>query len=124
MNYKTLKHLLPEIIILGSLVYYWMATSWHNPIAIILLVIIGFQIMKQKIIPGLIISLIFTTLNFYMALALISELSEFESVTSNFKIMLTFGSIYLGLNIITGIAMFIKYLKKANAKQIQQTKIS
>ncbi|WP_299129216.1 hypothetical protein [uncultured Winogradskyella sp.] len=124
MKFKTIKPLLPELFILASLLYYWMASSWLNPIAITLIVIISFQILKQKIVSGIIIGFIFILLNLYMVLALISELSEFKSVTDSFKIMLLVGSFYLGINIISGSFMLIKYIKKANAKQIQETTIS
>ncbi|WP_144374474.1 hypothetical protein [Winogradskyella sp. PG-2] len=118
---QKLKPLTPELFILGSIIYYWIASSWLNPIAVVLLLIISFQIFKQKITSGIIITIIFIILNLYMVLALISELSEFESVTTNFKVMLLFGGIYLGLNLLLGFLMLIKYLKKANAKQLQQT---
>jgi hypothetical protein len=121
MKSAKLKPLLPELFILGSLFYYWIASSWLNPIALALIALIGFQIFKQRIISGLIIAIIFILLNMYMVLALVSELSEFKSITEGFKIMLLVGGLYLGLNIIIGFFMLIKYLKKSNAKQLQKT---
>jgi hypothetical protein len=121
MKIVKLKPLLPELFILGSVIYYWMASSWLNPIALVLMLVIGFQIFKQKIVSGILIAIVFILLNLYMVLALISELLEFKSVTTNFKIMLLFGSLYLGLNLFLGFLMLIKYLKKANAKQLHQT---
>ena len=121
MKSAKLKPLLPELFILGSILYYWTASSLLNPIALALLALICFQIFKQKVISGLIIAIIFIILNLYMVLALISELSEFKSITDDFKIMFLVGSLYLGLNIISGFFMLIKYLKKANEKQLQKT---
>ncbi|MCT4629945.1 hypothetical protein [Winogradskyella sp.] len=121
MNIKALKSLLPELLILGSILYYWIASSLLNPIAIVLFIIIGYQIIKQKSGLGIIISLIFIILNLYMVLALFSELSEFKSANHDFKIMLLVGGLYLGLNLFLGFSMLIKYLKKANAKQLHQS---
>lgn len=121
MNTKTIKPLLPELFILASILYYWVASSLLNPIAIVLLLMIGFQIIKQNCTTGIIMSIIFVILNLYMVLALISELSEFKSITTDFKIMLLVGGLYLGLNLSLGFIMGIKYLKKANAKQIHQS---
>ncbi|WP_299526883.1 hypothetical protein [Winogradskyella sp.] len=121
MKTKVIKPLLPELFILGSIVYYWIASSLLNPIAISLLLIMGFQILKQKAISGIIISVIFILLNLYMVLALISELSEFKNIDSDFNTMLLVGGLYLGTNLCLGLVMLIKYLKKANAKQLHQT---
>ena len=121
MKFKTIKPLLPELFILGSILYYWIASSWLNPLAISLLFIIGFQIIKQKIISGIILATIFILMNLYMVLALFSELSEFQSATDDFITMLLVGGIYISLNVFMGFIMLIKYLKKANAKQLQKT---
>lgn len=121
MKIKSIKPLLPELFILASIVYYWVASSLLNPIAIALVLIITFQIIKQNSTTGILMSLIFIILNVYMVLALISELSEFNSITKDFKIMLWVGGLYLGLNLSLGVVMFIKYLKKINAKQLQQS---
>jgi hypothetical protein len=116
MKIKSLVPLSPELFILGSLIYYWVAISRFNPIAIILIFIISFQIIKQQLISGIIISIIFVMLNLYMVLALIAELSEFESTNRDFPIMFLVGSLYLGFNLCFGCMMLIKYLSKANGK--------
>ena len=121
MKIRVVKSLLPELFILGSIIYYWIASSLLNPIALFLILIICFQILKQKSTLGTTISIIFIVLNLYMVLALISELSEFESISKNFITMVLAGGLYLGLNLCLGFIMLIKYLKKANAKQVHQT---
>ena len=87
-----------------------------NPVAIVLLLVLLFQIIFKKTASGLIIGSIFLLLNLYMVLALISELSEFDVVNQGFINLLTFGSIFLGLNIIVSFLMLFKYLKSINAK--------
>ena len=121
MKLKYLKSILPELFILASIIYYWIASSLLNPFAIGLFLIMSYQIVKQKYTSGIIIGIIFIILNLYMVLALISELSEFENSSKGFYTVLVVGSLYLGFNLVMGCIMLIKYLKKANAKQLQQT---
>ena len=82
-----------------------------SPIAIGLLVILLYQVIRKKPLSGLLISAVFIFLNLFMVLALISELSEFEVVNQNYNNLIIFGSLYLGLNLLVGGIMFLKYLK-------------
>ncbi|WP_296382988.1 hypothetical protein [Winogradskyella sp.] len=112
MNVKTLKSFIPELFLIASVIYYWILTSnLLNPIAIALLTIIVYQIISKKSTLGLIISGVFILLNLFLVLALISELSEFDVVNQNYKNLIIFGSLYLGLNLFLAGLMFLKYLK-------------
>lgn len=106
---------IPEIYLLISIVYYWTltATLW-NPFAIGLLMLIVFQVLKQNKVTGILISSIFIFLNFFLILALISELSEFPEFNSDAKILAFLGFSYLILNIVMGALMLIKHLTKQN----------
>jgi hypothetical protein len=109
---KNLKLVIPELFLIASVLYYWsLTTRLLNPVAIGLLVVLVYQIISKKAISGLIISAIFIFLNLFMVLALISELSEFESVTDNYNNLLIVGTIYIGLNLVMATFMFLKYIK-------------
>ncbi len=112
MKIRTLKSFIPELFLIASVIYYWILTSnLLNPFAIGLLAILIYQIVSKKATLGLIISAIVILLTLFMVLALISELSEFEIVNQNYKNLIIFGSLYLGLNLILAGLMFFKYLK-------------
>jgi hypothetical protein len=109
---KNLKLVIPELFLIISIIYYWTLTAnILNPVAIALLTVMIYQITSKKAISGMIISAIFIFLNLYMVLALISELSEFETVTDNYNNLLIVGTIYIGLNLVMGTFMFLKYIK-------------
>tara|TARA_R100001369_G_scaffold31497_1_gene55892 strand:- start:108 stop:458 length:351 start_codon:yes stop_codon:yes gene_type:complete len=112
MEIKKLKNFIPELFLISSIIYYWVLSSnLLNPIAIGLLAILIYQIISKKPTLGLIISAVVITLNLFMVLALISELSEFDVVNQNYKNLIIFGSLYLGLNVFLASLMFFKYLK-------------
>ena len=112
MKINNLKALIPELFLIISVIYYWTLTSsLFNPYAIGLLVILFYQIKSKKPVLGLVISTIVILLSLYMVLALISELSEFQNVTQNFKNLLIFGTLYIGCTLIMAGFMFFKYLK-------------
>ncbi|GEM_PF-317850 len=113
MRKKAILSLVPEIYLICATVYYWILTGTAlNPFAIGLLLVLVFQLLSKKRIPGLIISSIFILLNLYMVLALLSELSEFEEPTGNYWKLLVVGALFLGLNLVMGGAMLWKYLNK------------
>ncbi|WP_439153427.1 hypothetical protein, partial [Winogradskyella sp.] len=70
-----------------------------------------YQVISKKAITGMLISSVFILLNLFMILALISELSEFVTKTDNYNNLLIIGSLYIGVNLIIGTFMFVKYLK-------------
>ena len=112
MDIRKLKNFIPELFLIASVIYYWILTSnLFNPIAIGLLAVFIYQIISRKSTLGLIIAAVFILMNLFMVLALISELSEFEVINQNWKILVIFGSLYLGLNLVLASLMFFKYLK-------------
>ena len=112
MKIRKLKTFVPEFFLIASVLYYWTLTSnLLNPFAIGLLAILVYQIVSNKSSLGLIISAIVIVLSLFLVLALISELSEFEVINQNYKNLIIFGSLYLGLNLIMAGLMFAKYLK-------------
>lgn len=109
---KHIKSLIPELFLIASVMYYWVLTSnLLNPFAIGLLAILIYQVINKKATLGLIISSIAALLTLFMVLALISELSEFEVVNQNYKNLIIFGTLYLGLTLLMAGLMFFKYLK-------------
>ncbi|MBC3847169.1 hypothetical protein H8K90_12305 [Winogradskyella echinorum] len=109
---KHIKSLIPELFLIASVMYYWVLTSnLLNPFAIGLLAIIVYQVINKNATLGLIISSIVALLTLFMVLALISELSEFEVVNQNYKNLIIFGTLYLGLTLLMAGLMFFKYLK-------------
>jgi hypothetical protein len=111
MKFKAIKPILPELFIFGSVIYYWLASSLLNPIALGLIAILSYQIISKKSISGLLISGIFILLNLFLILALLSEASEFNTFNQNYYNLIIFGSIYIGFNLLAGTLMFLKYLK-------------
>lgn len=113
MKIKKYSQYIPEIYLLVSVLYYWSLThSTINPYAIGLILIIAFQIFFRVKSTGILISAIFIGLNFFLILALMSELSEFPEFNSKAKKMAFVGFGYLILNITIGSWMFVKYLSK------------
>ena len=121
MKYNSLKlilNVLPELYLILAVIYYWILTSsLINPIAIILLLVLAYQLYSKKQILGIIIASIFVFLNCYMVLALLSELSEFSEFNNQAKQLAIVGFLYLGFNIIVGSIMLIKYISKKNTKK-------
>ena len=112
MKIIKLKTFVPELFLIASVIYYWILTSnLLNPFAIGLLAILIYQIVSKKATLGLVISTVVIVLNLFMVLALISELSEFEVINQNYKNLIMFGSLYLGLNLIMAGFMFFKYIR-------------
>lgn len=112
MNAQTLRRVSPELYMIAGVFFYWFSTAnLLNPIAIVLLIILGWQVYTQKFWSGILIASVFMMLNLYMVLALVSELSEFTSATSSFYQLLIVGSLFLGGNLLAGFFMILKYIK-------------
>ncbi len=109
---KAILRYIPEIYLLAATIYYWILThTLFNPIAIILLAILSYQLFLRKSVLGLIIAAIFILLNLYMILALMSELSEFNNADQSYYELLIFGFLFLGLNILMASFMLFKNIK-------------
>ncbi|NNL16080.1 MAG: hypothetical protein HKO81_05505 [Flavobacteriaceae bacterium] len=102
---------IPEVFMLLSVIYYWSLTgSLRNLVAIVLILLLLFQIITRTRVTGIIISSIFVLLNCYLILALLSELNEFSTFNSDAKKLAFFGFSYITLNIIMGASMLVIYL--------------
>ncbi|WP_225034773.1 hypothetical protein [Winogradskyella sp. SM1960] len=115
--FKKLIFYIPEVFLIISVLYYWSLTAHTlNPMAIGLLALLIYQIIKKNITLGLIISSVFFCLSLVLILALFSELSEFNGITQGWNDLIVFGSIFLGINLILAGFMFFKYLKLKTTK--------
>lgn len=118
-NVKNILKWMPEIYLICSVIYYWIGTALlFNHIAIAFIFVLILQLMVRNKIIGILISGLFVIINLYLVLALLSELKEFPEFNSSAKMLLFFGSIYMGLNITMGIMMFIKYIKPNKQKVV------
>jgi len=121
MTKKKFLFLTPELYLICASLYYWMLTSsLFNPIAMLLLAILTFQLIYKKPGTGLVIASLFLLLNLYMVLALVSELSKFIEVNNEFVQVLLLGGVYLGLNLIFSSIMLFKYVKMKNYSTIKE----
>lgn len=103
--------LIPEIYFLISVLFYWAsASTLLNPVAITLLLIFILQLIFQNKISGVTIAVLFTLINLYMVLALLSEFHEFPTFSSEARMLLGVGLLYFGLNIAMSVIMGIKYM--------------
>lgn len=123
MKSKTLKlknkiKFVPEVYFLLSIVFYWYSTGLLlNVIAIGLMTILVYQLITRKKVTGMIISILFLLLSFFLILALFSELSEFNEFNDDAKTMALVGFSYLFLNLIFGSWMLISYQKTIVLKE-------
>jgi len=113
-RFKLLINWIPELYLFACAMYYWIATTLLNPIAIFLVAVLTIFILLKNRAMGIIISLLFLLLNLYMVLALISELSEFNTFNKNYLALLLIGSPFLGFNIFFSIKMLIKWTSKTD----------
>lgn len=110
---KDLLFLSPEIYLLLATIFYWTQTSTlFNPVAIVLISVLVYQMVFKKLTTGLIIASLFILLNLYMVLALFSELSEFPEHNAQWQQLLVFGLLFLGGNLFVGVIMFTKYIRR------------
>jgi|GEM_PF-1224270 len=106
----------PELYLIAATLYYWFLTSsLFNPIAIGLLSVLLFYMLTKNITLGLILSTVYILLNLYLVLALISELSEFQSLDSNFMKLIIIGPIFLGLNLLAGYFMLRSIIRRMHS---------
>lgn len=110
MKLHRFKNLLSEIYFIVSVVYYWVLTgTLLNLLAIALLITLGVIIWLKNRLLGVATSAVILVLNLLLILALVSELSEFETFDKNAMVMLVVGLAYIGLNIFMSLRMLIKW---------------
>lgn len=104
-----------EYLLIAAVLYYWFLTSsFWNPIAIGLLLLLIFQIIFRNKIIGILFPSILMFLSLFMILALISELREFESFNNAAQEMLFFGLTYFLGTIAVSVLMFFNYFKRTS----------
>lgn len=101
---------IPEVYLILSVFFYWYSTSTLlNPFAIGLLLLLVFVVTFKNKALGMMVSWVFLLLSGYMVLAMLSELSEFPEFNQNAQLLLTIGSVWLGLNLLLGTMMLLKW---------------
>ena len=120
--FNKVKNVIPELYLILAVLYYWLLTaSLLNPVAIILLTVLVYQIITRKQILGIVIATVLILASSYLILALLSELSEFSEFNDDAKELAIFGFLYLGLNIGFGAIMLYQYTTRKNQIQIKTT---
>ncbi|MBK3517340.1 hypothetical protein [Carboxylicivirga marina] len=113
------KHLkqLPEYILIAYTIFYWLSAGIIvNPIAIVLIGILTLQIIFQNRITGILIPTIIIFVCFYMLLALISEVKEFPTFSSDAQQLLFIGLLFFILTMIISVVMLVKYASMEKRK--------
>lgn len=100
----------PESILICSVLFYWLSTTPFNPFAIGLLValLLLLKLKSKKI--GIAIGLLFLLASCYMTLALLSELSEFNTFTHDAWQLFIIGTFWLLGSLTFSILMLYKYM--------------
>ena len=100
-----------------SIAYYWFETSTLlNSVAIGLIVVFSLHLFVAKNGVKLIFPSIFITLNLFMFLALFSEFSEFPTLTNEAITLLSVGSFYLSLNVLSAVIMIRGNIEQSRLK--------
>lgn len=114
-NSKRLLLMLPEILLIAAVIFYWIYSGMRfNPVAIVLLIILIIQIILRNKILGLIIPGFFIVAGLYMLMALKSEVSEFPVFNAEAGKLMGVGLIYfISVIFISGL-MIYKYSVQDN----------
>lgn len=111
---------LPEFLLIIAVIFYWnSAGRGLNPIAIILIIGLIFQIIFKNRIVGIIIPSLLILTSFYMLLALMSEFNNFPTFDADAKRLLFVGLSYFIATIIVSGLMIYKYLAMGNRNSEQ-----
>jgi len=125
LNRKMKKILLiiPESLLIVSVLFYWVSTAnTLNPIAIGLVLVLILQIIFKNKVVGIIISLVLILACIFMLLALFSELNEFQTFNSEAQTLLFIGLAYFLLTIGVSGLMIYKYGRTERESKQQTTK--
>lgn len=102
--------LLPEILMLIFVLFYWFSTSYLlNPVAIILTIVITFLLVTKNQITGIILGSVILLANLYLILALLSDVVNQKA---DFK-LIVFGALFIGVGILISVWLIVKYAKLA-----------
>ncbi|MDT0557617.1 hypothetical protein RM697_03100 [Ichthyenterobacterium sp. W332] len=109
---KTLKLYLPELYLIAAIIIYYISAALIvNWMAFGLLVIVAVLLITKHKVFGICVGLCLVIINLYMVLALLSELSEFETFNNDALQLLVLGSLFLGLNLLFSGMLIYKNLK-------------
>jgi len=119
---KKLKHFLlqlPEYLLIGALLFYWIGEGQLlNPLIIGLIALLILQVLIQNRFIGLLIPSILGLTCLYMLFALISEFREFPAYTADAQEFLFVGlGLFLSGMLVSG-AMIWKYYHLSSKKNI------
>ncbi|MFP9113541.1 hypothetical protein ACLI1A_06345 [Flavobacterium sp. RHBU_3] len=124
------KHLLlfPELFF-AALAIYWAyenftASSSVNYIALVVVVVMLFQMVFGKRVLGLIMGAMLTMFSFYMMLAVVSEYRDFpEGDPAGTRFLFTALGFFL-LSVLTGLGMLLKYGQQKSTPAVPRTRIT
>jgi hypothetical protein len=125
-NFKRILLGFPEyyLVILAVLAGY-KPPFFINPIAIGLIVILILQLIYKNKITRIVIAGFFIVINVYMLLALISEFSEFATLSADALQLLLGGLLLIILNLLVSAVMIFNYRQTAERMAVQkEVKIS
>jgi hypothetical protein len=106
---KKITKILPEMFLLVGVILYWISASITiNPIAIILLLLIGLSLYLKNKVLNIITSGLFVLLSLWMILALFSEFREFDTGDVEGIKMLVFGFLIFIPTLISAVFLGIK----------------
>jgi len=117
---KKLSLQLPEYLLIFAVIFYWgSAGKVINPVAIVLIIGLIFQIIFKNRIVGIIIPSLLILTCFYMLWALISEFNEFPTFNSDAKKLLFVGLSYFISTIIVSGLMIYRYSTRKEGKLLE-----
>lgn len=97
-----------QIVLIVSVLFYWYNTStFLNPIAIILLLILLSQMYFKNIVIGMIVPAIIILASLYMILALISEINDFSRFDNEAKNLSLIVAIWTSITLVTSVFLMI-----------------
>ncbi len=112
---------LPEYLLIAAVLFYWSSTALIlNPIAIVLMGILIFQLIFKNKIIGIMIPFLLILICLFMLLALLSEFNELPTFNDEAKQLLFVGLSYFISTIIISVVMLYKYFTLATKKNDQK----
>jgi hypothetical protein len=99
----------PEVFLITETIFYWLSSSYLNPIAMALLTILIILLIYKNRTLGFITSALFLLLNLYMFLAVASEGHKFPSMTDKEETMLIVTATMIGIGVIASTLMLITW---------------
>lgn len=113
-----MKTRIPELILIGATLFYWVSTAvLFNPVAIVIMLVLLFQLKFKNKIAGVILSSLLLLICTYMLLALGSELSEFPTFNADAGRML-----FVGLMLFGGIIGVSGWMMYGYVKELDRAK--